>query len=379
LSHDQSVLSFEFAALGFRNPEKNRYAQKLGGFDRDWVESGSQRTATYTNLDPGEYVFEVKASNDSGVWNEKGTSIRVSIAPPFWGTWWFRGLSLLAIGSIVLTVHRLRTSFYRQRNRRLEMEIGERKKVEAELATANCALEAKNTELEAFASSASHDLRAPIVTIRGFLVHMRDDLAAGRVDRPAEDIARMELASERMLRLLDDLLALSRAGRVTDALREVEIEQLARESLEALAGRVEARGAIVEIAAGQHRVLGNRTRLGQVLQNIIENGLRYVADDVRPRLRLECRRADREVVCQVQDNGIGIEEHELERIFTLFYRRDKSGTGTGLGLALTKRIVEAHGGRVWAESEGLGKGATLFFALPDAGTVNASQAGHAQH
>ena len=97
LTHRDDFISFTFAALDFRAPEKNRYAYQLEGFDDRWVEAGSRREATYTNLDPGNYVFRVKAANNDGVWNPEGISVRIAIRPPFWGTWWFRMLALAIV------------------------------------------------------------------------------------------------------------------------------------------------------------------------------------------------------------------------------------------------------------------------------------------
>ncbi|RMH60783.1 MAG: hypothetical protein D6677_13090 [Calditrichaeota bacterium] len=108
LRYDQRVFSFEFAALDFTAPEKNRYAYLLEGFDETWIDAGNQRMATYTNLDPGAYIFRVKAANNSGLWNEQGASIRVTIQPPFWMSWWFRLIVLGIIGGLVYLFYRMR-------------------------------------------------------------------------------------------------------------------------------------------------------------------------------------------------------------------------------------------------------------------------------
>jgi ligand-binding sensor domain-containing protein len=108
LSYKENFFSFDFSALDFTNPEKNSFAYKMEGFDKDWIYSGNKRGATYTNLDPGEYIFRVKGSNNDGIWNETGTSIQIIITPPFWKTWWFSGLVILAIGGTGFGAYRMR-------------------------------------------------------------------------------------------------------------------------------------------------------------------------------------------------------------------------------------------------------------------------------
>ncbi len=367
LSYQQSVFTFQFAALGYRNPEKSRYQYRLLGFDKDWVESGARRSVTYTNLDPGEYRFQVRGSNDDGLWNRRGASVRVVITPPVWRTTWFRALVVGLIAALLVAGHGLRTRYIRERNRELKTEVDERKRVEAVLEATNAELEAKNVELEQFAYTASHDLRAPLVTIRGYLYHVRQDLEGGRTDRTEHDLGRIEAATERMGRLLEDLLELSRAGRVTSERAVVDLEGLAQEAVEQLAGEIAQRGGRVVVASGQPSVLGDRTRLREVYQNLIDNALSFVADGTKPQVEVGASGQDGpEVTCYVKDNGVGIPPEDQERVFGLFERLGARTEGTGIGLALVKRIVEAHGGRVWVESEGLGTGATFRFTLPRA-------------
>jgi len=364
LSYQQSVFTFRFAALGYRNPEKSRYQYRLLGFDKDWVESGNRRSVTYTNLDPGAYRFQVRGSNDDGLWNRQGASVRLRITPPVWRTAWFRALVLGLFAALLVAGHGLRTRFIRERNRELKKEVDERKRVEAELEATNAELEAKNVELEQFAYTASHDLRAPLVTIRGYLYHVRQDIERGRGDRTEHDLGRIEAATDRMGRLLEDLLELSRAGRVTNERTAVDLEALAQEAVEQLEGEITQRGGRVVVVAGQPSVLGDRTRLREVYQNLIDNALTFVAEGTRPEVEVGASwQEGAEVTCYVRDNGIGIDPADRERVFGLFERLGARTEGTGIGLALVRRIVEAHGGRVWVESEGVGKGATFRFTL----------------
>ncbi|NIV37696.1 MAG: hypothetical protein GWN58_52255, partial [Anaerolineae bacterium] len=126
LTHRENFLSFDYAALDLSNSEKNQYAFRLEGVDEDWVQAGTRRHADYPNLRPGDYVFRVKGSNSDGVWNEEGTSVRITIKPPFWATWWFRGILLLALVGGAVVAYRLRVRSVEARSRELEVQVTER-------------------------------------------------------------------------------------------------------------------------------------------------------------------------------------------------------------------------------------------------------------
>lgn len=133
LAYDQNTIAFEFVALDFAEPQKNRYAYMLENFDPQWVQNGTNRKATYTNLAPGHYVFRVKGANNDGLWNEAGASLKITITPPWWKTWWFRMGSVLAILVLLISVHRWRTAYIEARKRALEKEVAERKQAEMKL------------------------------------------------------------------------------------------------------------------------------------------------------------------------------------------------------------------------------------------------------
>ena len=126
LSYKQDFISFEFAAFDFQAPQKNQYAYKLEGFDKDWIQAGNRRFATYTNVPGGQYVFRVKASNSDGVWNEKGVAIPIFITPPVWQTWWFIGSLIVVLGVLVASGFRWRLNIVREQNVYLETQVSER-------------------------------------------------------------------------------------------------------------------------------------------------------------------------------------------------------------------------------------------------------------
>jgi signal transduction histidine kinase len=227
-------------------------------------------------------------------------------------------------------------------------------------------LAAKNAELERFAYTVSHDLKTPLVTIRGFAGLAGSDLAAGKTDRVRQDLGRIVAAADRMHRLLDEILELSRVGRVVSPADDVPVGEVARDAVELVRGQLAPRGIEVAIAPGLPVVRADRRRLLEVLQNLVENAAKFADGQAEPRVEIGMRGSGGERVFFVRDNGRGIEPRFLERVWNLFEKLDPAAEGTGVGLALVRRIVEAHGGRAWAESDGPGRGATFCFTLPPA-------------
>jgi len=228
-------------------------------------------------------------------------------------------------------------------------------------------LAAKNTELERFTYTVSHDLKSPLVTIAGFAALADGDLDAGNLEKVRQDNKRVVAAAERMQRLLDDLLDLSRVGRVVHPPEDVDVGTLVKEAVELVRIQIESRAIAVDIAPDLPMVRADRRRLLEVLQNLIENAAKFADGCAHPRIEIGTRPGeDDECVLFVRDNGRGIDRRFLQSVFDIFVKMDPSVEGTGVGLALVRRIVEAHGGRVWAESEGLGQGATFVVTLPRA-------------
>ena len=233
-----------------------------------------------------------------------------------------------------------------------------------ELAARNRELEVQNAELERYAYTVSHDLKSPLVTIRGFLGLLERDALARDAARLKQDIVQINRAVETMARLLDELLELTRVGRIVDPPEEIDLTKLAHEAVNLVGGQIIEGGVVLSIQDEMPTVVGDRPRLLEVLQNLVENAVRFMGDQAEPRIEIGASRQDPEVVCFVKDNGIGIPPAHHERIFGLFHRLDRERNGTGIGLALAKRIVEVHGGRIWVDSTGQGDGTTFFFALP---------------
>jgi PAS domain S-box-containing protein len=248
-------------------------------------------------------------------------------------------------------------------------DITEQVRIGAEREALIAELEAKNKELERFTYTVSHDLKSPLVTIKGFLGFLKQDVQAGDDEKVQTDIASISSAADKMQQLLDELLELSRIGRVIKQPETALLGELAQEALDTVAGRVAERGVEVNVAPDLLRpdgptVFGDRLRLREALENLLDNAVKYMGEQPRPRVEIGVRQDDKDRVFYVRDNGIGIESRYHQRIFGLFDKLDPESEGVGVGLAVVKRIVEVHGGRVWVESVGAGQGSTFCFTLP---------------
>ena len=225
-------------------------------------------------------------------------------------------------------------------------------------------LEAKNAELERFTYTVSHDLKSPLITIRGFLGFLQEDATAGDVQRMKSDIENITAATDKMQRLLNELLELSRIGRLMNPPEEMQFDEVVNEAVKMVSGRLNAQKVPIKIAADRHVLYGDRQRLCEVFENLLDNAIKYLYSQPEPQITVGIRTKDDEVIYYVQDNGIGVAPQYQEKIFGLFEKLDPDVEGTGVGLAIVKRIIEIHGGRIWVESKGIDCGSTFCFTLP---------------
>lgn len=246
----------------------------------------------------------------------------------------------------------------------LASDITDRKRFENERESLVSELQNKNAELEQFTYTVSHDLKAPLITIRGFLGFLEHDIQAGNTERIRNDVSRIADAANNMQQLISQLLDLSRVGRIMNPSRDVPFDVIVNDAVNIVAGQIALRGAHVNISPNLPIIHGDQARLTQVLQNLIENAIKFMGDQPEPRIDIGLNgMEDGKPVFYVRDNGVGIPPEHHERIFGLFNKLHGNSDGTGIGLALVKRIVEVHGGRIWIQSEA-GKGATFLFTLP---------------
>jgi signal transduction histidine kinase/ligand-binding sensor domain-containing protein len=380
LPYSNSVISFEFASLSFSVTEKKQYAYMLEGFDKTWNEIGISRAATYTNLDPGKYVFKIKALNNEGAWSSNIVSLQLTITPPFWMTWWFRITFLLAVVGSVVAFYRFRINTVKRQKKVLQQKVTEqtvqlvhsneeehKARLEAEKARleadyANEELEKKNKELEQFVYIASHDLREPLRTASGF-VELFQKQYKGKLDEKADTyLSYIMQSTDRMKTLINDLLDYSRIGSKTELL-QVDCNIILQEVLTDLGIALSETGA--EIKAGRLPVISaHPTGIKQLFQNLIANGIKFSKKDVSPKIQIGAEIKDNAWKFSFTDNGIGIEQQHKEKIFVIFQRLHarKEYEGSGIGLAHCKKIVEMHNGNIWVESTP-GTGSTFHFTI----------------
>ena len=225
------------------------------------------------------------------------------------------------------------------------------------------ALQKKNEEMERFTYAVSHDLKSPLVTIKTFLGYLKMDMEAQKLEKVAKDLGYISNAADKMELLLGELLELARVGKRMNSSVDVPMQEVVQEALALVAGQIAAKGA--EIVATQEPVwlYGDRVRLVAIFQNLIDNAIKFLGNQPAPRVEIGIERAGGEVEIFVRDNGQGIDPKGQTKVFGLFEKLDMSTPGSGLGLALVRRIVELHGGKIRVESEGSGLGTTFRFTL----------------
>lgn len=377
LEPDENFLIIEFAGLEFTSPN-NTYAYRLDrvGAESDWIPVGARREASFAHMKPGRYRFEVRAANADGVWHESPRRLSIVITSPWWGRRDVQALAAVLGILLVVALYQARTRSVRRRsdelqavNERLVHEVRERERAEADRENLIAELQAKNTEMGRFTALVAHDLKSPLVTVRGFLGFAQKDVAAGRFETVGEDLEKVANATEKMGHLLEDLLELSRIGRIVNPPVEVSASILAQEAADLVAGALREHKVELVIDSEMPKVEVDRTRIVQVYQNLVDNAVKFTKDIESPRIEIGVRppSGDGKPIFFVRDNGRGISDAHLEQVFGVFKQLQTDRGGTGLGLAFVRRIVEHHGGRVWAESAGLGHGTTFCMTLPLAG------------
>jgi two-component system sensor kinase FixL len=222
----------------------------------------------------------------------------------------------------------------------------------------------KNAELDRFTYTVSHDLKSPLVGIRAFLTLLEDDLKAGNTAEVETDIRRIDESLGKLELLITTLLTLSRSGRIVDIPVTIPFSELAREAAQMLGSSLKELGITLEIPDNLPEVSGDRQRLLQVMTNLLDNAVKFMGEQKDPRIEVGARNEAGILNFFVKDNGMGIDPANQPKLFGLFERFNPDIPGTGIGLASVKRIIEAHGGKVWIESEGEGKGTTVCFTLP---------------
>ncbi len=374
IPHSSNMVTFEFASMEFSAPRAHRYQYKLEGFDKGWIMGGHERSAVYTNLDPGTYTFHVRGDNRDRIWDAEGTSFRLQVLPPWWRTWWFYGLCAFVLVVAIMLYVRMTT----RQKIVLERTVVERT---ADLRIAKEHAEKSERVKRQFLANMSHEIRTPLNAIVGMSHALQRDAPADEATRKTY-VDAIAGSSDHLLGLVNEILDLSRieAGKADLTKAPMDPRAVLRDVIGVMRYRAEEKGLLLDADVADAvpiHVLGDATRLNQVLMNLVGNAIKFTE---KGNVRITMGRAvfpdmgmapDRPetigLTCSVSDTGIGVAPDRLVRIFDEFTQAESDHTrrygGSGLGLSICKRLVEMQGGTITAESH-LGRGSRFFFTIP---------------
>ncbi len=378
LSYDDHTFTIEFAALEFTNPEKNRYAYMLEGVSGDWIETGNRRFVPFSNLPPGEYIFRVKGSNNDGIWNVSGPSLKIIIKPPWWrstGAW--TTYLIILVGTIMLYIRMRERKLIRERDilekkvhlRTLQIEEQNAQILQKneELSELNTALSALNATRDKFFSIIAHDLRNPFNTILGLSEIMLGNIGMAEPEKIHKWVIDIRDTSKHTFDLLQNLLiwARSQTGALDFQPVSFDLSDRISENIEIVKSQAEKKN--IELSFTQTvpiLVTGDTRMIDTVLRNLLTNAIKFTQQNGSVSVTVQEHDDNFEVM--VSDTGIGIAPENISRIFLLDNKYARKGTekerGSGLGLILCREFVEKHNGTIRVESEP-GKGSNFIFTI----------------
>lgn len=372
--HDENVISFDFSANDYMAKEKNQYAYILKGFDDRVIFLGNKRSVTFTNLNPGDYVLKVMASNNDGYWNFEGRSIQLHVVPPFWLTWWFKAMIIVVATVLVTLIVRLRINYIQNRTLVLENEV---KKRTAELLLKNDELDLARVHAERsdkaksdFLAMMSHEIRTPMNGVIGMLSILEEtDLNTDQ----QRFINTIKISSDNLMHVINDILDFSKisSGRIELIEKRFNVIEFIENTTQLYYSNAMDKGIELVSFIGDNVpsfVIADSLRLNQVIYNLLNNAIKFTQNGYI-HLNVDGRMHKGRFVLDftIEDSGIGIPRDQQEHIFEMFTQADGSISrkygGTGLGLSICKLLVERMGGEIWLKSE-YNVGSSFMFYIP---------------
>ncbi|MEM9100868.1 MAG: two-component regulator propeller domain-containing protein [Pseudomonadota bacterium] len=354
LSHTDQVISFRYAALDFTNSLRNQFRYRLNGFDDAWQYGGNNQFVTYTNLDPGNYIFEVQGSNSDSVWSYNTASVKLKVHPAPWFTPW--------ANLAYVTIFLLLIWFYVHRHQR---ELAKEREVATKLREVS-ALK------DQFLATTSHELRTPMNGVIGTASLL---LETPMSNEQRELVEMIRISSENLLSIINDILDFSRieAGKIELIHHPFSLTQLIEEVLDIFTVQAQANG--IEMAyfiakSTPDKVIGDSQRIRQILINLVGNALKFTQKGqvtLTIKSVITSKNSQSFLKFTIVDSGIGIPKDKMKSLFEAFTQVDASTTrrfgGTGLGLAISQRLVKLMQGKIWVDSQ-VNRGTSFSFHIP---------------
>ncbi len=395
LQYNENKISFQFVALHYANPELNQYSYRLEGYDKGWINAGILRSATYTNLSPGTYKFHIKASNSDGVWNETGASFIVVILPPWWKTWWAYCIYGFLLLAGVLAIHR----FQKQRTIRIEREKTQRRELEQAREIEKAYTELKTTQsqlvqsekmasLGELTAGIAHEIQNPLNFVNNFsdvntelIDEMQLEMEKGNLEDAkaiSNDIKENELKinhhGKRADAIVKSMLLHSRSSSGVKELTDISAlaDEYLRLAYHGLRAKDKSFNATMKTdfdkSIGEINVIPQD--IGRVILNLITNAFYAVmekklqlSNGYEPTVEVSTRNFTANIEVRVKDNGNGIPQKALDKIFQPFFTTKPAGQGTGLGLSMSYDIIKSHGGELKVETKE-GEGTEFWIVIP---------------
>jgi signal transduction histidine kinase/AraC-like DNA-binding protein/streptogramin lyase len=352
IKYSQSVLTIDYAALNYIRPENNQYAYMLENFDKDWVYAGNRRSVTYTNLPEGTYTFLVKGSNNDAFWNEDPIRLEIIVLPPPWRTWWAILLYVIftVVGFFVIRQNAVKST---QLKNNLRFEQLEKQKWK----------EVHDLKLKYFID-VSHEFRTPLTLI---LTPLEELIAKSNQDSWLRSRLKvMYFNAKRLLLLIDQIMEIREleTGHHKIEKQPYYLNALLFEiidSFKALADKKKIKLVFVSSKVVEQPVMVDRDKIEKILFNLISNAFKFTP--AGGEIKLEVKQKGYQFEFSVSDTGTGMDKETVERVFDRFFKKGKNNFGAGIGLSLTKALVEVLGGRITLQSKE-GKGSCFSFFIP---------------